>query len=68
MHIDYQGRGIGKALLDVAKHESSGRLHLFTFARNTRACRFYERNGFREIGRGFESEWQLADIEYAWAR
>ena len=68
VHIDYQGRGIGKALLDVAKRESSGRLHLFTFARNTRARRFYERNGFREIGQGFESEWQLADVEYAWAR
>lgn len=68
VHIDYQGRGIGKALLDVAKRESSGRLHLFTFARNTRACRFYERNGFHEIGRGFESEWQLADVKYVWTR
>jgi ribosomal protein S18 acetylase RimI-like enzyme len=66
VRIDYQGRGIGKALLDVAKRESSGRLHLFTFARNTIARRFYEKNGFREIGQGFESEWQLADVEYAW--
>lgn len=68
VHIDYQGRGIGKALLEVAKRESSGRLQLVTFARNTLARRFYERNGFREIGQGFESEWQLADVEYAWVR
>jgi ribosomal protein S18 acetylase RimI-like enzyme len=68
VHIDYQGRGMGKALLDVAKGESSGRLHLFTFARNTLARRFYEKNGFREIGQGFEPEWQLADVEYAWVR
>jgi ribosomal protein S18 acetylase RimI-like enzyme len=68
VHIEYQGRGIGTALLDVAKSESSGRLQLFTFARNTLARRFYEKNGFREIGQGFESEWQLADVEYAWLR
>jgi ribosomal protein S18 acetylase RimI-like enzyme len=68
VHTDYQGRGIGKALLDIAKTRSSGRLHLFTFARNALARRFYEENGFREIGQGFEAEWQLPDVEYAWVR
>jgi ribosomal protein S18 acetylase RimI-like enzyme len=68
VHVDYQGRGIGKALLDVAKRESSGRLQLVTFARNAVARRFYETNGFREIGQGFEADWQLADVEYAWVR
>ncbi len=68
VHTEYQGRGIGKALLDVAKTRSPGRLHLFTFACNTLARRFYEKNGFREIGQGFESHWQLADVEYAWVR
>jgi ribosomal protein S18 acetylase RimI-like enzyme len=68
VHTEYQGRGIGKALLDVAKARSSGRLHLFTFARNTLARRFYEKNGFRKIGEGFDTEWQLADVQYAWVR
>jgi ribosomal protein S18 acetylase RimI-like enzyme len=68
VHIDYQGRGIGKALLDLVKCESSGRIRLFTFAQNAGARRFYELNGFREIGQGFEPEWQLADVEYEWVR
>lgn len=68
VHVDHQGRGIGKALLGVAKARSSGRLRLFTFARNGFARRFYERNGFVEVAQGFELEWQLEDIEYAWVR
>jgi ribosomal protein S18 acetylase RimI-like enzyme len=68
VHTEYQGRGIGKALLDIAKARSCGRLHLFTFARNTLARRFYEKNGFRKIGEGFEAVWQLADVEYVWVR
>src|SRR5271154_4253708 len=41
-----QGRGIGRALLDFAKDRLSSGIWLRTAAANTRACRFYERNGF----------------------
>jgi len=61
-------QGIGRILLDVAKAESSGSLWLYTFARNTRACAFYESQGFRVVLRGFEPFWQLDDVKYAWAR
>lgn len=68
VHIDYQNKGIGSMLLDIAKNNSSGVLRLFTFEKNTRAQQFYERHGFKIIRRGFEEFWQLADIEYEWTR
>jgi GNAT superfamily N-acetyltransferase len=43
---DAQGRGIGRALLDFAKARLPNGIWLRTAAANTRACRFYERNGF----------------------
>lgn len=61
-------RGIGSTLLRLAQQESSGTLSLFTFARNERACRFYERHGFTVAARGFEPFWQLDDVQYVWAR
>ncbi|MGE5337001.1 MAG: N-acetyltransferase family protein [Gemmatimonadota bacterium] len=62
------GQGIGSRLLDIAKDESSGRLWLYTFARNTHARRFYERHGFRAIEFGFEPTWQLDDVKYLWVK
>ena len=41
VHVGYHGRGIGGALLDWAKRQSSGSLWLYTFERNTMARRFY---------------------------
>ena len=61
-------RGIGSKLLNRAKAESAGSLWLFTFARNWRACAFYESQGFRAVQRGFEPMWQLKDVKYAWSR
>ena len=58
--------GIGTRMLDWAKAQSSGSLWLYTFARNTRAQAFYERNGFAVAQRGFEATWQLDDIKYTW--
>jgi putative acetyltransferase len=43
-----QGRGIGTALLQIAKSRSP-RLSLWTFQRNSNARRFYERQGFTLI-------------------
>jgi GNAT superfamily N-acetyltransferase len=67
VHVDYQGRGVGTLLLDWAKAQSVGRLSLFTFSRNARACAFYERNGFVAVARGFEPAWQMEDVKYEWS-
>lgn len=68
VHVDYQGRGIGSWLLDLAKVESGGRLRLYTFEVNEGAQRFYGARGFVVIKRGFEKDWQLKDIEYEGVR
>lgn len=66
IHNDYQGKGLGKKLLDMAKINSDGRLTLYTFEVNHKAQRFYERNGFKIIGKGHENEEKLNDIKYEW--
>ncbi|MEH7180507.1 GNAT family N-acetyltransferase [Neobacillus vireti] len=66
IHIDYQGIGIGQALLNKVKEQSSGRLTLYTFEVNENAQRFYGKNGFKIIGRGHENEENLPDIQYEW--
>lgn len=68
IHNDYQGKGLGKKLLRMAKINSKGRLTLYTFEVNHKAQRFYERNGFKIIGRGHENEENLDDIKYEWVR
>jgi GNAT superfamily N-acetyltransferase len=68
VRVESIGQGIGTLLLNIAKSESSGSLWLFTFQQNTRACRFYEHNGFVAVARGFEPMWQLPDVKYHWAR
>ena len=73
--VDYQGLGLGSALLDGAKQNSPDGLELHTFQKNIRAQKFYESQGFSETQRGFAdsstnpwatSEEDLADIEYKW--
>ena len=66
IHIDYQGIGIGQTLIDKVKEKSSGRLTLYTFEVNESAQRFYEKHGFKVIGRGHENEENLSDIQYEW--
>jgi ribosomal protein S18 acetylase RimI-like enzyme len=61
------GRGIGSELLALAKARSAGSLWLYAFARNVRACRFYEKHGFVVVARGFEPTWQLEDVKYHWS-
>jgi ribosomal protein S18 acetylase RimI-like enzyme len=68
IHVEFQGRGIGRMLLDNAKAKSGGRLTLYTFEVNRTAQRFYEKNGFAVIGRGHENEENLPDIQYEWRR
>lgn len=66
IHVDYQGRGLGTRLLNLAKQQSAGTLYLYTFEDNKKAQQFYERHGFRIIGRGSSNEEQLEDIKYEW--
>jgi GNAT superfamily N-acetyltransferase len=62
------GRGIGSALLELAKRERPEGLRLWTFASNTGAQRFYERHGLAEVRRtdGRDNEERAPDILYAW--
>jgi len=63
-------RGIGSMLLDQAKARSRGRLHLFTFQRNARACAFYEAQGFRlvDLNDGARNQEGEPDARYTWVR
>jgi ribosomal protein S18 acetylase RimI-like enzyme len=65
---DYQGRGIGSALLDKTKELRPDGFTLWTFPQNERACRFYERHGLRAIthGDGSGNEEGLPDVQYEW--
>lgn len=47
VHPDHQNSGVGTALLEEARRLSPKRLQLHTFARNTGARRFYERQDSR---------------------
>ena len=42
-----QGTGVGRTLLDFAKEQLPNGIWLRTAVENIRACRFYERDGFR---------------------
>ena len=66
VRIGCQQRGLGTMMLDWAKRQSQGRLWLYTFARNRRACAFYERHDFVAVAYGFEPMWQLDDVRYEW--
>ena len=68
VRADRIGQGIGSELLRLAKEDSCGSLWLNTFARNTRARRFYEHHGFVAVAHGFEPECQLEDVRYEWSR
>ncbi len=68
VRVGCHGQGIGRELLRQAMAASAGSLWLYTFARNTRARQFYERNGFVAAAFGFEPTWQLDDVRYEWQR
>ena len=66
VHLGYQGSGIGSRLLDLAKSSSGGRLQLHTFECNRPAQQFYEKHGFRAIGRDDDNEEGLSALVYEW--
>jgi len=63
----WQGRGVGSALLSMAK-EGNAELELWTFQDNRQARRFYETRGFRlvELTDGSSNEEQTPDARYRW--
>jgi len=67
VHVNYQRRGIGSLLVNIAKEHSGGLLRLFVFQANQHAQQFYEQHGFKVKSKGFVEEWQLADIGYEWS-
>jgi ribosomal protein S18 acetylase RimI-like enzyme len=67
IHPAHQGRSIGSMLLELAK-KSEPELRLWTFQCNKRACRFYERHGFRieQQTDGSANEERQPDFLYVW--
>jgi putative acetyltransferase len=66
---DRQRRGVGGALLDIAKAASPS-LRLWTFQRNAPARRFYEGQGFVAVAEtdGSRNEEREPDVLYRWDR
>jgi GNAT superfamily N-acetyltransferase len=62
------GRGIGSALLEVAKRQRPTGLQLWTFQSNDGAQRFYRRHGFQEAERtdGSGNEEGAPDVRFVW--
>jgi GNAT superfamily N-acetyltransferase len=52
VHPDYQGRGIGRALLDCCVRHFKGPATLKCLQANSRACAFYLHFGWRVVGTG----------------
>jgi GNAT superfamily N-acetyltransferase len=69
LYVDpaWHGRGVGQALLSVAK-EGQSELNLLTFQRNVQARRFYERQGFAlvALADGSANEEREPDAHYRW--
>ncbi|MEO8290357.1 MAG: GNAT family N-acetyltransferase [Gaiellaceae bacterium] len=63
-----QNRGVGTALLALAKERRPGGLQLWVFQRNVGARRFYERHGFTLAKRtdGRRNEEREPDALYEW--
>ena len=68
VHPDFQGRGLGTALLDKTKELRPAGFTLWTFPANEGACRFYERHGLHpiEYGDGSGNEEGVPDVRYEW--
>ncbi len=62
-------QGVGRSLLDLAKHEQDD-LQLWTYQANARARRMYEAAGFvaEEYGFDPEHEDRVPNVRYRWRR
>jgi putative acetyltransferase len=66
---EWQGRGVGGALLDRAMRENTTGLSLWAFVANHRAIAFYARAGFVEVLRtdGSANEEHEPDVQLRWS-
>ena len=62
---EMQSRGIGKRLLDFVKAKRT-ELRLNVYQKNTRAIRFYQREGFRILREGMDEATGEKDYEMTW--
>ena len=65
---DWQGRGVGQALMERLRQGTSRQVLVGTWATASWAIRFYERNGFTVVRFGDESnnEEGQPDVQYRW--
>jgi putative acetyltransferase len=61
-----RGSGLAAALLKEAKRRSPGVIELDVNEMNPRARRFYEREGFSTVGRGFNLQSGLPTLKMRW--
>jgi GNAT superfamily N-acetyltransferase len=68
VHPDFQGRGLGTALLEHAQRLRPDGFSLWTHDASE-ACAFYERHGLVAVERtdGATTTEKLPDVRYAWA-
>ena len=66
---EFQSRGIGRRLLEIAKQDATS-LKLLTFERNTHARHFFERHGFTVVHHtdGADNEELEPDLLMEWRR
>ena len=63
----FRDQGVGHLLVEAAKREYPSHVQLWTFQKNIRARRFYEREGFVEINRtDGDNEENLPDVLMEW--
>jgi putative acetyltransferase len=61
-----RGSGLASALIDEAKRRSPDMIELDVNETNPRARRFYEREGFSVVGRGFNAQSGLPTLKMRW--
>ena len=61
-----QGRGIGRALLEVARRAMPGGFTLRMAASNRKARRFYEKEGMKALGGGVHPRTGIPVHFYGW--
>ncbi len=68
VHPEYQNKGVGSELIELAKLSMPSGIKLYTFQSNLRALNFYEKNGFQELQRsdGQNNEEKSPDVLLSW--
>ena len=64
---EMQSQGVGKRLLDFVKTKKT-ELRLNVYQKNTRAIRFYQREGFKILREGMDEATGEKDYEMTWRK